>query len=386
MAGTYGKITDEGVADLKKRIGSYYKGGPAVLQVTKDVLVNYARGMGCINPLYFDEEYAEKTRYGGLVGFPTFLNVVTHTSGTPVGGLPGVQSFHSGNDWRWYHTIRPGDRIGTTYKPFDVQQKTSQYAGTMVIVTIDAIYYNQRNQMVGRAKGWSIRAERKAARERGKYSGTEKPKYTVEQLKAFEEALTRENEELRRATPRYWEDVEVGEELPSIIKGPLRIIDIALVDPGGAGHHYGVGAFVDGAHYYTMQEYRKYAGYAEPDPVTGIADHPHRGHWEDAMATFIAVPGAYDLAPQRTSWLAEVVTNWMGDNAFLRRLYAEIRRFNVEGDTTWIKARVTKKWTEGKQHLIECEVSAVNQRDEVTAPAKAEVILPSRNNDFDLPI
>ena len=386
MTDTHGKITDEGVEQLKTRVGAYYKGGPAVLQVTKDLLVNYARGMGSVNPLFYDEEYARNTRYGGLIGFPTFLNVITHTSGTPVGGLPGVQSFHAGNDWRWYHAIRPGDRIGTTYKPFNVQKKTSEYAGTLVVVTIDAIYYNQRNQMIGRAKGWSIRTERKAARERGKYSGTEKPKYTVEQLKAIQEALAKEKEDLRLGTTRYWEDVEVGEELPTIVKGPLRMIDTALVDPGGAGNHYGAGAFVDGAHYYTMQEYRKYAGYAEPDPVTGIADHPHRGHWEDAMATFIAVPGAYDLAPQRTSWLAEVVTNWMGDNAFLRRLYAEIRRFNVEGDTTWVNSQVTKKWIEGKQHLVECEVKAVNQRDEVTAPARAEVVLPSRKNDYELPM
>ena len=46
----------------------------------------------------------------------------------------------------------------------------------------------------------------------------------------------------------------------------------------------------------------------------------------------------------RTNWLAHLITNWMGDDGFLKRLRAELRLFNVLGDTTWLKGKVTQKY------------------------------------------
>ncbi|TAK36733.1 MAG: hypothetical protein EPO21_01690 [Chloroflexota bacterium] len=35
-----------------------------------------------------------------------------------------------------------------------------------------------------------------------------------------------DKEVIRGAEPRFWEDVQVGEELPSVIKGPLSVRDM----------------------------------------------------------------------------------------------------------------------------------------------------------------
>ena len=382
MATKHGKITEDGLKNLRARIGSYYKGGQGIRQITVDEIRHYVLGHGERNPLYIDPEYGKGTRYGSLIAAPLYLNEIKHTSGTPVGGLPGVQSFHGGNDWELFHAVYPGDRIGATYRPVDVVEKPSTYAGRMVIVYIEAIYKNQKDIVVGKSIGWSIRTERGAAQERGKYREIEKPQYTREQLEAIWEAV--DQVEIRGSTLRYWEDVNVGDEFGPVVKGPLRIIDIAFTGRG-PGAPVGAGALTEGAHWYPFSEYRRHAGYSEPDPVTGIADHPHRGHWESAFASLIAVPGAYDWGPSREAWMAQLLTNWMGDEAWIRRLYAEMRRFNVEGDTTWIRGKVTKKWIEGQQHLVACDIWCENQRSEQTAPGSAEVVLPSRGRSYTVP-
>ncbi|MPZ24350.1 MAG: acyl dehydratase [Dehalococcoidia bacterium] len=379
----FGRITDEGVADLRRRVGSYYAGGSSV-EINPELLIRYAIGMGTHNSLYRDAAYANASVHGSLVAFPTFLNAVKHTSGTPVGGLPGVQSFHGGNRWRWYRHVRPGDVISATYRPSEILEKPSSYAGRMVIVYADVIYMNQDHQLVGRAGGWSIRTERGAAREKGKYSSVKKESYSAEDLERVWAAY--DGERVRGDEPRYWENVAVGDKLPPLTKGPLRIIDIGLSGGvGGGSGPVGRGAGGEGSHYYMFQAYRDHPGYSEPDPETGMPDHPHRGHWEDLMSQLIGVPGAYDVGPQRAAWMAEVVVNWMGDRAFLAELDCEFRRFNIEGDTTTVGGTVTDRGVAGDQHFVDIEIECQNQRGEVHAPGRARAILPTKSGEGVVP-
>ena len=61
------KITEEGLDDLRQRIG--VKIGvtvePWCYEATRDNIRHYAHGIGDDNPLWCDPEYAAKTRYGG---------------------------------------------------------------------------------------------------------------------------------------------------------------------------------------------------------------------------------------------------------------------------------------------------------------------------------
>ncbi len=97
------------------------------------------------------------------------------------------------------------------------------------------------------------------------------------------------------------------------------------------------------------------------------------------MAEAVGVPGAYDYGPQRVSWIGTLLTNWMGDDAFLKRLRVECRRFNVYGDTQWCKGRVVRKYIHDGYALVDVEIRAENQRGEATAPGFATVALPSRD-------
>ena len=91
------------------------------------------------------------------------------------------------------------------------------------------------------------------------------------------------------------------------------------------------------------------------------------------------MPGGYDVGPQRISWLGQLMTNWMGDDGFLRRLSVQVRRPNIFGDVSWCKARVADKRIDDGAHVVDLELTVVNQLAETTAAGSAVVELPSRD-------
>ena len=74
--------------------------------------------------------------------------------------------------------------------------------------------------------------------------------------------------------------------------------------------------------------------------------------------------------------LVRVVTDWMGDAGFLRKLYFEMRRQQRPGDTMACKGRVTERYRKDGEGWVELDVWAENGREGVTTPGKAWVILP----------
>ena len=132
------------------------------------------------------------------------------------------------------------------------------------------------------------------------------------------------------------------------------------------------------AHSLAFSFLRRHPGTDMMDSKTGIADVPELVHMEDTRAQEIGIPGAYDYGCQRISWLGNLITNWMGDDGFLKRLYAKLTLFNVVGDTTWLKGKVTKKYVKDGEHLVDIECQAENQRGDITMPGEATVRLPSK--------
>lgn len=76
--------------------------------------------------------------------------------------------------------------------------------------------------------------------------------------------------------------------------------------------------------------------------------------------------------------LVRVITDWMGDAGFLRKLSFEMRRQQRPGDTMVCKGRVTGRCRDDGQGVVELEVWAENEREGVTTPGKAWVVLPLR--------
>jgi hypothetical protein len=252
----------------------------------------------------------------------------------------------------------------------DVVEKPSRFSGRTVIQVFATTFRNQEARLVATAKMWAVRTERHTAKEKAKYGNLTKHCYTEEELKAIEADYDRE--EIRGAHPRFWEDVRIGEELTPVVKGPLTVTDIICFKIGWGGS-----PFVR-AHGLALAWRRRHPGVAVPNSQ-GIPDVPERVHWEDELAQAVGVPAAYDYGPQRISWLSHLLTNWIGDDGFLKRLRAEVRRFNIIGDTTWCKGRVVRKYVQDGEYLVDIECWGENQRGEITMPGEATVVLPSKS-------
>jgi hypothetical protein len=108
----------------------------------------------------------------------------------------------------------------------------------------------------------------------------------------------------------------------------------------------------------------------------GVPDVPERVHWDQELSTAIGAPGPYDYGPERITWLSQLMTDFIGDAGILRRLNVQVRRFNVIGDLTRCRGTVARKYRDGERRCIECNLSAVNQRGEVTAQGMAVAELP----------
>ncbi len=76
--------------------------------------------------------------------------------------------------------------------------------------------------------------------------------------------------------------------------------------------------------------------------------------------------------------LVRVLTDWMGDDGFLRKLRFEMRRQQRPGDTMVCRGRVMSKYESDGDGCVDLEVWAENEREGMTTPGTATVILPRR--------
>ena len=337
-AGRFPTITDEALGILRARIGLPVRRPEPYIEVaTRDAIRHWAHGIGDRNPYW---------RSRGIAP-PTILFAMDRIVSGYVGGLPGD------------HII--GESI-----LLDLVEKPSTFAHRAIQQTYRTTFRNQDGAIVGEADSWCFRTERDTARERGKYKATERARYTPEEIDRIRRSYR--DEEIRGVAPRYWEDVAVGDGLPTVCKGPLTVTSVI--------------AFVQGWGSLYVRAHGLAFDLFERHPALGIANEfgapepPERVHWDEPFARAVGVPGPYDYGPERVSWLGHVVTNWMGDQGQLRRLRTQVRRHNLIGDVTWCRGAVTGKTEERGEALVHIDLHAVNQRDETTANGSATVALP----------
>jgi acyl dehydratase len=368
------KITDETLGDLRRRIGVPITDTlePWCHEATRDNIRHYAHGIGDDNPLWCDPGYAAKSRFGTIVAPPSFLFACDRIISGYVGGLPGVHAMWAGADWTWHLPLKRNDEISTEAHLRDLVEHQTRFAGRAVQQIYHGKFYNQRRELVAEADSWCFRTDRDLAREEGtKYKDVKaKPpyRYTEAELEKVYSLYARE--EVRGATPRYFEDVAVREALSTMAKGPMTVTGFIAFAQGWGGLYIR-------ANKIAWKMMHRHKGLGIPNRF-GIPDCPERVHWEPEFAHMVGAPGAYDYGPERCSWLTHHMTNWMGDAGFLRRATCKIRRHNPEGDLLFINGKVTGKRSEGGRHLVDISQEAHNQDGELSVIGTGTVELPSR--------
>ena len=368
------KITEPGLDALRKRVGVKIENTlePWCHEATRDNIRHYAHGIGDDNPLWCDPDYAAGTRFGTILAPPSFLFACNRIVSGYVGGLPGVHAMWAGADWTWHRHVRRNDEIKTEAWLKDLIERDTRFSGRAVQQVYHVNFYNGTGDLLAEADSWCFRTDRDIAREEGtKYTALKaRPPKTYSQEELTEIYRHYAEEEVRGATPRLFEDVAVGDKLPTMVKGPMTVT-------GFIAYAQGWGGLYIRANKLAWQQIHRHPGLGVPNKFN-IPDCPERVHWENDFATMVGAPAAYDYGPERCSWMTHHLTNWIGDDGFLHRSKSRIRRHNPEGDTLFIDGAVTGKRVDGGRNVVEIAHEAVNHDGELSIEGTAEVWLPGR--------
>jgi acyl dehydratase len=150
--------------ELRAFIGQEGTPSMAVDEVCKPMIRHWCEAMQDGNPLYTDEEYAKKSKYGSIIAPPTMLLTWTMPPLWPPreqpphpfeqllarldkAGFYGIIITHVAQ--RYYRPLFPGDRVTFTYKVSDVSPVKKTSLGNGHFVTTTFLFKNQKGEIVG---------------------------------------------------------------------------------------------------------------------------------------------------------------------------------------------------------------------------------------------
>jgi acyl dehydratase len=383
-----GTITDEGVEGLRARIGvpQSYPAPPHYRRPGEDAFRHVAWSYGDDNPLWSDAAYAAGTRWrepiappalvGGdsLIGEDALSDAERARQGELRGDpLRGVHAFYAASEREWWAPLTRGHDIRRRTALVGVVDKPSEFGGRGVQEWTAQAFQTGAGTLLGAQYRMMFRTERSKARERKKYDGVTIEPWDEAALAELDSRLA--TEAPRGAEPRWWEDVEVGDPVGPLVKGPLTVTDMVCWHVGMGMGMYNV-APLRLAYRNRMRVPRFY----HRDEL-GVPDAMQRVHWDPSFARKSGNPATFDYGRMRETWLIHACTDWMGDDAWLWRLGVEFRRFNYVGDVQWAEGEVTRRYlADGDRPAVDLELRTRNQRGEITSPATATVLLPSREH------
>jgi acyl dehydratase len=334
-------------------------------------------GIGDDNPLWTDATYAASTPYGTLVAPPSFIFCCL---GSVQVGWRGLGGFHAETIIDFFRPIRLGDKVfpHVYFDGFDGPIEASNFGGRRIKDYLRQEYINQDGDLIARFICSRMRFERAEMQKRRESRKIELPHpWTDEELAQIEEDILAETP--RGATPRYWEDVQIGDEIDPITKGPIGLTDeIAYVASGAAPIPR------LSAHRVALKRYRKHPKWAFRDPSTNALEPVYSVHYNDYAARLQGAQAAYDVGIQRSCWQIHSLTNWMGDAGFLKHITGQYRSHVYLSDVVRLGGRVDRKEVDADgDHVVHLTTWAVNQRGQECMPGTAIVRLPTRHSPID---
>lgn len=140
-------------------------------------------------------------------------------------------------------------------------------------------------------------------------------------------------------TQLYFEDVEVGTELPAMTKKP------------------------------TTRQLVKWAG---------ASQDWNELHYDKDAAQKGGLPNVIVQGHLTSSFLAQLLTDWMGgEDGFVKKMEVKWKQFHFPGQEILCRGNVTDKRNEGNENIVEVDLWT-EVDGTVYAPHKATVVLPSK--------
>lgn len=144
------KLSEESVIteELRNLVGVEQE--TQVFKVEEGHLRRFAQAIGDFNPLWQDEEYARKSRYGRIVAPPIFLidmgaSKFAEDLMKARCALPGF--LNGGLEIEYYKPMVAGDTITTVSKLIDLKERIGK-SGKLLFMTVETTHTNQHGELV----------------------------------------------------------------------------------------------------------------------------------------------------------------------------------------------------------------------------------------------
>lgn len=305
------------------------------------------------NPLYLDALYANNSRFAGMLcpqlaawkdwapridyfgaGQDTHFEVP----------LPFKSyGFNGGSEWTFHQPVRLGDHITKQEKIADMYERTGR-SGQLVFIVREITQSNQRGELLLTNRHISIfrkRAETEAADKPLPAAPVELPRISPP---GPGEAI--EKIEWSAPPQRTFEQINVGDELPPVRRGPMTT------------GHLVRWASVNG-------------NYA-------------RIHWDLPYAMLRqGIPNVVVNGSLKNQYLYTLVQRFAGEAGWVRKMYVEHRGMDHPGDTLISTGKVMEKIERDGFGYLKCEFGLRNERGQ-TSQGWAEVVLPKRDQQLPL--
>ena len=139
--------------------------------------------------------------------------------------------------------------------------------------------------------------------------------------------------------PLYFEDVEVGTELPRFERGPMTPMHLMR--------------------------------------WSAAMENWHRIHFDQKFAVeHDKLPGILIAGSQKQQFLVHMIKDWVGRTGWVWKVNFQFRKMNIANETLFPWAKVTAKTKAADYGLVELEVGILNDAGVESTPGKATVALP----------
>lgn len=143
------------------------------------------------------------------------------------------------------------------------------------------------------------------------------------------------------AHQNYYEDINIGDEVPTLKKDP------------------------------TTQQLVKYAG--------ASGDY-YQIHYDKSFALANNLPNVILHGALKNAFLGQLMTDFIGLEGKLKKLTVQYRAMDIPGTPVFAKGIVTKKYVSDGENIIECDIRLETHEGKVTTPGTAKISLPLKTD------
>ncbi|MEO4001867.1 MaoC family dehydratase N-terminal domain-containing protein [Mesorhizobium sp. CAU 1732] len=317
--------------------------------VTRDAIRHFAYAVPDTNAVYLDEEFGRTTRWGTIIAPPGYL--YAHGSPAWLGKYPGIRdkngkelsnADNATEEWEFYKPVRPGDVILSHGTIENAVVKHSRKLGECVLIKEGMRFTNQRGELVAKLSSYSFRFDGAATSAKGgvgqSYPPLEKDQFTRNVATPPLLPGTQPTPERRYDTPRFFEDVSVGDELDTWEYGPIMAFDIGRFNATTIG--------------------------------TGYDRIGRTGHIPDGFA-----PGVL-----RIQWFGALLSRWGGPGSWVTRISQRNEEWVLVGFKIICGGTVTAKREVEGRRLVDVDIWCRSELGFQTNSGTAQIELESRES------